>query len=84
MNRRGFMGAILAAGVSPWVARAGVLMPVKPLVIVPTGMELMRVWEIGLQPYQQEIYKGMLIAARRLGKTEMSFEMMRWKWANLR
>lgn len=32
MNRRGFLGAILAAGAAPWVAKAGVLMPVKTLV----------------------------------------------------
>ncbi len=37
MNRRGFMGAILAAGVSPWVARAGILMPVKQIVRVGAG-----------------------------------------------
>ncbi len=35
MNRRGFMAAILAAGVAPMVVKAGVLMPVRS-VIVPT------------------------------------------------
>lgn len=35
MNRRGFLGAILAAGAAPWVAKAGVLMPVRTL-IAPT------------------------------------------------
>jgi len=33
VNRRGFLGAILAAGAAPWVAKAGVLMPVKTLVV---------------------------------------------------
>lgn len=33
MNRRGFLGTILAAGAAPYVAKAGVLMPVrKPIV----------------------------------------------------
>ncbi len=31
MNRRGFMGAILACGAAPWVAKAGVLMQVKEI-----------------------------------------------------
>lgn len=31
MNRRGFLGAILAAAAAPMVVRAGVLMPVKTL-----------------------------------------------------
>jgi len=33
MNRRGFLGAMLAG---PWVVRSGVLMPVRPL--VPPGI----------------------------------------------
>lgn len=33
MNRRSFMGAILAAGAAPWVAKARVLMPVRCLVV---------------------------------------------------
>lgn len=33
MNRRGFMGAILAAGAAPWIAKAGVLMPVRTLAV---------------------------------------------------
>ena len=41
MNRRGFLGAILAAGAAPWVAKAGVLMPVRPTILMP--MEIGRV-----------------------------------------
>lgn len=42
MNRRSFIASILAAGVAPYVAKAGVLMPVRR-VWVPevTGMSLM-------------------------------------------
>jgi len=41
MNRRGFLGACLAAGVAPWVVRSGVLMPVKaPVIQLPTVYEI--------------------------------------------
>lgn len=37
MNRRGFLKAILAAGVAPYVVTtAGVLMPVRKIATVPT------------------------------------------------
>lgn len=32
MNRRGFLGAILAAGVAPAIGHAGILMPVRKIV----------------------------------------------------
>ena len=36
MNRRGFLQAILAAGVAPWViTKAGVLMPVRKVIVPP-------------------------------------------------
>lgn len=31
MNRRGFIGAMLAAGAAPYIVRSGILMPVKKL-----------------------------------------------------
>jgi hypothetical protein len=37
MNRRGFLGGILAAGMAPMVASAGVLMPVRPAAIILYG-----------------------------------------------
>lgn len=42
MNRRGFMQAILAAGVAPYVSTvSGVLMPVKKILAPVSGMALM-------------------------------------------
>ncbi len=40
MNRRGFLGSILAAGAAPWIAKAGVLMPVRPLIWTPLDGQL--------------------------------------------
>lgn len=37
MQRRGFLLGILAAGAAPAVVRSGVLMPVRPAIIVPNG-----------------------------------------------
>jgi hypothetical protein len=37
MNRRGFLGGILAAGMAPMVVSAGVLMPVRPAAIILYG-----------------------------------------------
>lgn len=34
-SRRGFLGAILAAAAAPAIVKAGVLMPVRPRIIVP-------------------------------------------------
>lgn len=31
MNRRSFLASILSAGASPWIAKAGLLMPVREL-----------------------------------------------------
>ena len=36
--RRGFLGAILAAGIAPAFVRAGVLMPVKEIWVPPQGI----------------------------------------------
>lgn len=33
LNRRGFLGAMLAAGIAPLIVKAGVLMPVKKIVV---------------------------------------------------
>jgi len=33
MNRRGFLSGILAAGMAPAIAKAGVLMPVKQIIV---------------------------------------------------
>ncbi len=35
MNRRSFMAAILAASVAPAVVKAGILMPVRPRILLP-------------------------------------------------
>jgi hypothetical protein len=35
MNRRGFLGAMLAACAAPAIVRAGVLMPVKQAIVLP-------------------------------------------------
>jgi len=43
MNRRGFLGSILALGMAPAVVKAGVLMPVRPLVVLPTLDERMAI-----------------------------------------
>jgi hypothetical protein len=47
MNRRGFLGSILAAAAAPAIVRAGVLMPVRQSIVVPPGFdsiaELLRV-----------------------------------------
>lgn len=52
MDRRGFIGSILAAGTAPWIAKAGVLMPVKkvitseyfdgPLILASNGVWIMQ------------------------------------------
>lgn len=38
MNRRSFLSMILAAGAAPWVARAGVLMPVQAPWVPPSSV----------------------------------------------
>lgn len=38
MNRRGFIGGILAAGVAPFVVRAEMLMPVRKIWLPPSGV----------------------------------------------
>lgn len=38
MQRRGFLGAMLAAGMAPAVVRSGVLMPVRPAIITDVSM----------------------------------------------
>ena len=35
MERRGFLKGMLALGAAPWVAKAGVLMPVKKIIAPP-------------------------------------------------
>ena len=40
MNRRGFLGGILAAGVAPFVARAEILMPVRKIWLPSTQIIL--------------------------------------------
>lgn len=44
MNRRGFLGAILAAAAAPAVVRAGVLMPIY----VPAPPHILRLWGDGI------------------------------------
>lgn len=40
MNRRGFLQAILAAGVAPWaITKAGVLMPVRKVIVPEISWE---------------------------------------------
>lgn len=34
-TRRGFLGALLAAAAAPAIVRAGILMPVKPAIVMP-------------------------------------------------
>ena len=38
MQRRGFLGAMLAAGMAPAVVKSGVLMPVRPAIITDPSM----------------------------------------------
>lgn len=35
MNRRGFLGAILASGMAPAIGHAGILMPVRSIILPP-------------------------------------------------
>lgn len=35
ISRRSLMSGILAAGVSPWIVKSGVLMPVKKIIVPP-------------------------------------------------
>lgn len=37
ITRRGLLSGILAAGVSPWIVKAGVLMPVKRIIVPEWG-----------------------------------------------
>lgn len=40
MNRRGFIASILALGAAPAIVRASSLMPVRPLIVMPTVEEI--------------------------------------------
>ena len=40
MQRRGFLGAMLAAGMAPAVVKSGVLMPVRPPIITDPSMTI--------------------------------------------
>ena len=35
ISRRSLLSGILAAGVSPWIVKSGVLMPVKKIIVPP-------------------------------------------------
>lgn len=35
LSRRGFLGAIIAAAVAPAIVRSGLIMPIKPQLIIP-------------------------------------------------
>lgn len=38
MNRRGFLGVVLAAGVAPAIIRSGILMPVRQIATLDNGL----------------------------------------------
>ena len=47
MNRRGFLGAILAVGVAPEIVKAGSLMRINPeILVVPHGIDVRPVLDI--------------------------------------
>ena len=47
MNRRGFLQAILAAGVAPAFVGSSILMPVRGLIFAPEPVVIMRKWKNG-------------------------------------
>lgn len=69
MQRRGFLGAMLAA---PAVVRSGVLMPVRPTIIVPAGWVSIREYASG-GLYEDVIHEAMRVqtAASMARITEM-------------
>lgn len=60
MNRRGFLGAILAAGVAPAIIRGGILMPVRQIAI-PTTTEIAAITGNRLLTIDQITREAMII-----------------------
>ena len=52
MNRRGFLGAMLAAAVAPAVVKSGVLMPVRPIWTPPVWMGM----DFGVEDFTAQAY----------------------------
>lgn len=69
MNRRGFLQAILAAGVAPAVIRSGVLMPVRSFLIPSRDFEIGSYenirWAGELDPVNFVLMRSLLQAARK-------------------
>ena len=80
ITRRGFLGAILAAGVAPAVVKAGNLMPVRPVggLILP-GDEIFRCTERYAIGHVDPAYfaRSMLETKERV-----AFEILQKHWAN--
>ena len=74
MNRRGFLGAMLAAAVAPAVVKSGVLMPVRPIWTPPVWMgmdlgsepEFTNIWVAEYQEHMLDALRYGISAARFL------------------
>lgn len=75
MDRRGFLGAMLAACAAPAVVRAGSLMRINPAIVVPT-MEIGRVdgFRIILSDGELSLSEALdQMAARRIERARISW-----------
>lgn len=83
-NRRGFLRAVLAAGMAPAVVKAGILMPVvKPIWTPRFGLDMLfeadaRYW--GVQPTppsepaaRDAVFYGSLLAWERMELTKLEY-----------
>jgi len=64
MNRRGFLGAILVAGVAPAVLSSGIIMPVRTLITPRSPLWGASVLHEGLwsQKLLNEFYRKLVLA----------------------
>lgn len=75
MQRRGFLLGMLAAGAAPAVVRSGVLMPVRPAIIVPSGL--------GLLVAEQKRIDDLYIDRMNHAADAMAYGLTAWmQWAH--